>query len=350
MVFALFLLVCLGFVMVTAASPPVAKRIGLDPFYFVHRHQLFLGLGALVMVGVSFLSVVWINRLAALGFVCSLLLMLVVPFVGAEVKGAHRWISLGGFSLQPSEFMKPCFAVIMAWVCAQKYRRAYYPSYKVAVGMYLTVVGLLALQPDFGMIITVSAMWGIQFFMAGLPFVWVMVIGILGLCGIFGAYHIFDHVKKRIDMFLDPGSGDNYQVEKSLEAFHSGGALGRGPGEGEVKLFLPDSHTDYVFAVAGEELGILACILIVCLFAFVVLRGFARVWKETDVFSMLAVVGLVAQFGVQAMINMGVAVSLLPAKGMTLPFISYGGSSVVAIALGMGMMLALTRKRFGTKR
>jgi cell division protein FtsW len=350
MVFALFLLVCLGFVMVTAASPPVAKRIGLDPFYFVHRHQIFLGLGALVMLGVSFLPVQWVKRCAMLGFAGSVLLMLIVPFMGSEIKGAHRWINLGPISIQPSEFMKPCFAVVMAWVCAQKYKRAYYPSYKVAIGLYLLVVGLLAMQPDFGMIITVTAMWGIQFFMAGLPFVWVIGLGIMAMGGVFGAYHSFGHVKKRIDMFLDPTSGDNYQVEKSLEAFHSGGVFGRGPGEGEVKLILPDSHTDYVFAVAGEELGILACILIVSLFAFVVLRGFSRVWKETDVFTMLAVVGLIAQFGVQAIINMGVAVSLLPAKGMTLPFVSYGGSSVIAIALGMGMMLAFTRKRFGAKR
>lgn len=347
--FALIFLICAGFVLVTAASPPVAKRLGLAPFYFVHRHQIFLAVAFVLMFVVSLLTPQWVRRLSVLGFAGSLLLMLAVPLIGVETKGAHRWINLGGFSLQPSEFMKPFFAVVMAWVCAEKFKRAYFPSYKLAIGSYIVVVLLLAAQPDFGMIITVTAMWSIQFFMAGLPFFWVFILGLLAIGGVAGAYAIFPHVKRRIDMFLDPSAGDNYQVEKSLEAFHSGGILGRGPGEGEVKQFLPDSHTDFVFSVAGEEFGMLVCVLIVGLFAFIVLRGLYRVRSQNDVFEMLAVVGLVSQFGIQAIINMGVAVSLLPAKGMTLPFISYGGSSVLAIALGMGMLLALTRKRYGKR-
>jgi cell division protein FtsW len=299
------------------------------------------------MIGVSLLPVVAVRRLAIIGFAWSLGLMALVPFIGVETKGAHRWLNIQGISIQPSEFMKPCFAVVMAWVCAERYRRAWFPGNKIAIGLYALVVLLLLMQPDFGMTLTVTAMWCIQFFMAGLPFVWVLLLGALGLAGIAGAYSFFPHVAKRIDGFLDPTSGDNYQVAKSLEAFENGGVFGRGPGEGEVQRYLPDSHTDFVFSVAGEEFGMLACMIIVCIFAFVVLRALHRVWKENDMFLILAVTGLVVQFGIQAVINMGVAVNLLPAKGMTLPFLSYGGSSVLAVALGMGMLLAFTRRRFG---
>lgn len=345
--FAVLALVALGFVLVAAGSPPVAQRLGLPAFYFVHRHQMFLALAAAVMVLVSMLPPVAVRRLAVIGFLVSVALMLIVPFVGMEIKGARRWISFAGMSLQPSEFMKPCFAVVMAWICAEKHKRAYFPANKLALGLYAVVALLLLAQPDFGMTLTVSAMWGIQFFLAGLPMFWVLLLGVLGLFGVFGAYHLFPHVAHRIDRFLDPDSGDNYQVSKSLEAFRNGGALGRGPGEGEVKRYLPDSHTDFIFSVVGEEFGMIACILIVTLFAFVVLRALWRLKEEQDLFAVLAVAGVAAQFGIQSIINMGVAVNLLPAKGMTLPFLSYGGSSVVAIGLGMGIMLALTRRRFG---
>lgn len=348
--FAVIGLVCLGSVLVAAASPPVAHRLHLPTFYFVHRHQIFLAGAFLVMVLVSLLPPVAVKRLAFLGFAASIGLMLLVPLVGPEVKGARRWISLGGFSIQPSEFMKPCFAVVMAWICSEKHKRVYFPGNRLALVLYALTVALLLLQPDFGMTLTVSAMWAIQFFLAGLPFLWVIALMVFGAMGIFGAYHYFPHVQARIDRFLDPASGDNYQVAKSLEAFENGGIFGRGPGEGQVKRSLPDSHTDFVFSVAGEEFGMLACLLIVSLFAFVVLRALSRVWHETDLFVVIAVAGLTVQFGIQSVINMGVAVNLLPAKGMTLPFLSYGGSSVIAIALGVGMMLALTRRRFGQTR
>jgi cell division protein FtsW len=346
----LFIIIALGAVLVTAGSPPVAKRLDLPAFYFVHRHHVFLAMGLLAMLAVSLLPAVVIRRLAVLGFCASLVLLLLVPFVGMQIKGAHRWIDIAGISIQPSEFMKPFFAVVMAWVCAENQRRVGFPGYRVAIGLYVIVVLLLLAQPDIGMTLTVSAMWGIQLFLAGLPMFWVMLMGIAAVAALFGAYHFFPHVAKRIDSFLDPAAGDNYQIGKSIEAFKSGGILGRGPGEGEIKQSLPDSHTDFIFAVAGEEFGVIVCILIVGLFAFVVLRGLARVWKETDLFVVLAVTGLLTQFGIQAVINMGVAVNLFPAKGMTLPFLSYGGSSVIAIGVGMGMMLALTRKKYGTVR
>lgn len=348
--FAILMLIALGSILVTAGSPPVAKRLDLPPFYFVHRHQIFLVLGIVAMLFVSLFPASMIRRLAVVGFSVSLLLMVFVPFMGEETKGAHRWITLAGISLQPSEFMKPFFAVVMAWVCAENQRRVDFPGYRLAIALYLMVVLLLVLQPDFGMTVTVTAIWGIQLFLAGLPMVWVFLIGVLGIAGVFGAYYLLPHVAKRIDAFLDPSSSDNYQISRALEAFRNGGLLGRGPGEGEIKQVLPDSHTDFIFAVAGEEFGVIVCLLILGLFAFIVLRGLSRVWRHNDLFIVLAVAGLLTQFGVQAIINMGVAVNLLPAKGMTLPFVSYGGSSVVAVALGMGMMLALTRRKFGAER
>jgi cell division protein FtsW len=345
---ALLLLLVMGAILVAAGSPPVAKRLDLPMFYFVHRQYVFLLLGLAVMLVVSMFSTSLIRRFAVVGFCASMALMLVVPFVGIETKGAHRWIAIGGFSVQPSEFMKPFFAVVMAWICAENSKRVDFPGYTLAIGLYLSVAILLIIQPDFGMTMTVSAMWVIQLFVAGLPMVWVMLIGAAAVAGAYAAYSFLPHVARRIDSFLDPSSGDNYQISRSLEAFKSGGVFGQGPGEGEVKHTLPDSHTDFIFAVAGEEFGIIFCILVLGLFAFIVLRGLFRVRRHNDMFVVLAVAGILSQFGIQAIINMGVAVNLFPAKGMTLPFVSYGGSSVVAIAIGMGMMLALTRKKYGS--
>lgn len=345
--FALLLLAAIGSILVTAGSPPVARRLDLPAFYFVHRHQVFLLIGLAAMMVVSLLPPVAIRRLAVVGFCGAIALMFLVPLIGVQTKGAHRWIDIMGISIQPSEFMKPCFAVVMAWVCSEKHRRLDFPGYRIAVALYALVVFLLVIQPDIGMTLTVTSMWAIQLFISGLPFLWVFVMIVFGVLGVFGAYHVFPHVAKRINNFLDPSAGDNYQIGRSLEAFRNGGLLGRGPGEGEVKQFIPDSHTDFIFAVAGEEFGVLVCLAILSLFAFVVLRGLSRVREENDLFVVLAVAGLLSQFGIQSAINMGVAVNLFPAKGMTLPFLSYGGSSVVAIALGMGMMLALTRRRFG---
>jgi cell division protein FtsW len=345
--FAFMALICIGFFLVMAASPPVARRIGYADFYFVSRHQIFLGISTLVMVIVSMMSTDKVRRLAVLGFVVSMVMMLLLPLIGYENKGSTRWLRIMGMSIQPSEFLKPCFAVVLAWIFSLRFTRPEFASYRYAIGIYIAVAFFLLIQPDIGMTVTVTGMFVIQFFLAGLPFIWVAAMGVLGIGGFIAAYHSFSHVASRIDRFLDPTSGDNYQVEKSLEAFKGGGWFGRGPGEGQVKQHLPDSHTDFIFSVAGEEFGMLFCMVIVALFAFIVVRGFLRLGREQDAFSMIAVGGLLAEFGIQAIINMGVAVNLLPAKGMTLPFLSYGGSSIVAMAGGMGMMLALTRKRYG---
>jgi cell division protein FtsW len=343
-------LICVGFFLVMAGSPPVARRIGLPEFYFVSRHQIFLGISTIVLMVVSMMSDATVRRMALAGLLISVLLLALLPFIGFENKAAIRWLRIGGVSIQPSEFMKPCFAVMLAWVFARGIAQPGFPAYRLAFGAYVLIAFLLIIQPDFGMTVTITGMFGIQFFLAGMPFIWVLGMVVIGIGGSTIAYHALPHVASRIDRFIDPQSGDNYQVDKSLEAFQSGGWFGRGPGEGQVKQFIPDSHTDFIFAVAGEEFGMLFCMVIIVLFAVIVVRGFLLMGREQDRFRMLAVGGLLAMFGIQAIVNMGVAVNLLPAKGMTLPFLSYGGSSLIATAGGMGMLLALSRKRYGDAR
>ncbi len=342
---ALAVITGIGIILIMAASPPVAERIGLDGFYFVRRQFVFLPIVLVLLVGVSLLNPTGVRRLAVTGFIISLALTAATLVVGAEIKGATRWINIGGFSLQPSEFVKPCFAVVAAWMFSRWRVAGDIPGHLVAIGLYVLVVGLLLSQPDVGMTILVSVVWGVQFFLAGLPMLLVAGIGLLFAAGGVGAYFTFDHVRGRIDRFLDPAGGEAYQVARSLEAVINGGLFGRGPGEGEVKAVLPDAHADFIFAVAAEEFGLVTSLLIVFLFAFVVLRGFSRVFKDSDLFVQLAVAGLLVQFGLQALINMASTINLMPTKGMTLPFISYGGSSMAALALGMGMVLALTRDR-----
>lgn len=345
--FAMMILMSIGFFLVMAASPPVARRIGLPDLYFVTRYQMFLVPSIITMVVVSMLQSQQVRRLASIGFLGSLVVLVLLPWIGFENKGAIRWIHLAGMSIQPSEFMKPCFAVVLGWIFAARFTTPHFPSYRLAAMAYAIVAALLIIQPDFGMVVTVTGMFGVQFFLAGMPFLWVFGMILLGILGILGAYQLLPHVASRIDRFLDPANGDNYQVQKSLDAFQAGRWFGVGPGEGQVKLHIPDSHTDFIFSVAGEEFGLLFCLMIVLIFAFIVVRGFLKLGREHDMFTVITVGGLLTQFGIQAMVNMGVAVNMLPAKGMTLPFLSYGGSSMIAMAGGMGMMLALTKKKYG---
>lgn len=339
----------IGAILTLAASPAVAERIGLGTFYFARRQMVFIAVALAVMVMVSFLSVRGVRRLAALTTLGAIMLMVATLIVGVEIKGATRWLQLGGFSLQPSEFVKPGFAVLAAWLFAVRSLDDRFPGYKLAIGLYLLVAGLLLLQPDVGMTLVVSAIWGVQFFVAGLPLIFVAGLAMLILGGSAGAYFIFDHVRLRVDRFLDPEAGVGFQVARSLDAFRNGGWAGRGPGEGRVKEVLPDAHADFIFAVVGEEFGLIACLVVVLLFVFVVLRGFSRVLKDQDLFVLLAVAGLLTQFALQALINMASTVNLMPPKGMTLPLISYGGSSTLALGLGLGMVLALTRLRAGAE-
>ncbi|MDA1089704.1 MAG: putative lipid II flippase FtsW [Proteobacteria bacterium] len=344
---ALASIVVIGAVLTLSASPPVAERLGFDTFYFARRQYVFLGLAAAVIFATSFLSPRNIRRLAVVSMVVAILLMIATLFLGTEIKGATRWLRIGSFSLQASEFVKPGFAVVCAWMFSEQRLEGRFPGYAVATGLFILVVALLLLQPDVGMSIVIAAIWGVQFFVAGLPLLMVMGIVFVFLAASVGAYFTFDHVQARVDRFLDPAGGENYQVSRALEAFYNGGWAGRGPGEGRVKEVLPDAHADFIFSVAGEEFGLVLCLVMVALFAFVVLRGFSRVLKSDDLYVLLATTGLLVQFAIQAIINMASNINLIPPKGMTLPFVSYGGSSTLALALGMGMVLALTRDRAG---
>jgi cell division protein FtsW len=342
---AIGLLMAVGMILIAAASPAVAERIGIKQFHFVERQALFLAPAAFVLVAASLLSPIGVRRIGLAAFITALALMIATLLWGPMVNGAHRWLDIEGVTFQPSELAKPAFAVVTAWLLALQQRHADWRFGAFAGALLVSVLALLALQPDYGMAAVVAAVWFGQAFLAGLPLLWVGMAVIGGAAAVSAAYTFVPHVTERIDRFLYPGSGENYQVETALNAFATGGPFGRGPGEGVVKSVLPDAHTDFIFAVVGEEFGMVACILIVATFAFVVLRGLLRLLREPDYFVLLAGSGLLVQFGLQAAVNMGVNLRLLPAKGMTLPFLSYGGSSLLALALGMGLLLALTRRR-----
>ena len=344
---ALVLIGAAGLVLTLAASPPVAQRIGLDAFYFFRHQAFYLPLALGVMLLTSLMSPRGVRRFAVIGFAIALVLTIATLVGGEAVKGATRWIRIGGLSIQPSEFLKPAFAVLAAWMIAAGRLDERFPGHVLAAVLTTTVCAVLLLQPDVGTTLLIAGIWSVQLFLAGLPLLLVGVIALLFLGGAVGAYFTFDHVRDRIDHFLDPSTGDGFQIGRALEAFKSGGLFGRGPGEGRVKEILPDAHADFIFAVAGEEFGLAVCLLLVGLFAFVVLRGFGRSLRSNDLFVVLAGGGLLALFGMQALMNMASTTHLIPPKGITLPFISYGGSSTIALAWGMGMVLALTRDRPG---
>ncbi|WP_269930393.1 putative lipid II flippase FtsW [Aminobacter sp. HY435] len=334
----------LGIVLSFAASPAVAERIGLGSFHFATRQIIFTIPALAVMIAVSFLDTRQIRRMALVMLCIMLVMMVAVLFIGVEVKGARRWLSLAGVSIQPSEFLKPAFVVICAWLFAEHDRQPDIPGNLFAMILLGLVVALLVAQPDLGQTMLVLGTWGVMFFMAGMSWFWIIALGVVGAGGLFAAYTIFPHVAGRIDRFLT-GEGDTFQVDMGRDAIINGGWFGVGPGEGTVKRVIPDSHADFVFSVAGEEFGIILCLIIMAIFGFIVLRGLRNALKEHDDFTRYAVAGLVVVFGFQSVINMGVNLQLMPAKGMTLPFISYGGSSLIAIAISMGMVLALTRKK-----
>lgn len=344
---AVFALIAVGMLLTMAASPAVADRIGTDSFHFIRRQFVFLVPAVGVMLVVSLLSPRQVRRLGVLGYAVAVLMLVAVLMFAPEIKGATRWLSLAGVTVQPSEFVKPCFAVAAAWMFAEGRLNPGFPGRAIAIFLYAVVAVLLLRQPDVGQTLVVSAIFAVQFFLAGLPMILVVAGGALAVLGGIGAYFVFGHVQSRVDRFLDPSGEGTYQVTTALNAFKSGGLLGRGPGEGRIKLVLPDAHTDFILAVGGEEFGIALCLLVLVLFAFVVLRGFSRLMKDENLFVVLACAGLLVQFGLQAVINMASTLHMMPTKGMTLPFISYGGSSMLALALGMGMVLALTRKRYG---
>jgi cell division protein FtsW len=342
---AVLLLMAAGVLISMAASPPVAERLGLDSFHFFKNQLFYLGFAVVILVATSLLEPVQARLASFLVFFGSLLLMVLALLYGPEIKGAHRWIDIGPINLQPSELAKPAFIVVAGWFLAEHSRRPEMPGLLIALLLSAGFVGLLVLQPDFGqsalVVITIVAMLLIY----GIP--WVVIIGIsaLGAAGVFLAYRTIPHVASRIDRFLNPEKGDTFQVDTATQAFQNGGLFGAGPGGGEAKQILPDSHTDFTFAVVGEEFGFIACMGLIILFAFIVMRILGRAKAEADPFAAVSMSGLAVVFGLQAVINMGVNVSLLPAKGMTLPFISYGGSSLIGMAFAMGLVLAFARAR-----
>jgi cell division protein FtsW len=338
------LLALSGLVFVFASSPPVAARLGLPTLHFVARHGMYLLPAALLLLGASLLAPRGVHRLAVLLLLTTLVLLVLTLLIGPEINGARRWLPLAGLVVQPSEFLKPALVVVVAGLLAQA------PGLRNALPALLLsalVIVLLLSQPDVGMALAVCCLLALQLFLAGLPWLLVLGCGTAGALALWQTYLWFPHVTARIDRFLDPAGGDNYQVGLALQAVQGAAWFGSGPGEGTVKYALPDAHSDFVFAVIAEEFGLLASLALLGLFAFVLLRGLKRTEAVGDRFALLAAAGLLAHFGLQTIVNLGVNLSLLPAKGMTLPFISYGGSSLCALALGMGMFLALTRRRAG---
>jgi cell division protein FtsW len=341
---AALLLMAAGVIISMAASPPVALRIGLDPFHFIRSQLFYLVFAVVLLSAASFLDRIWVRRVAIFTFLGSIMLMLAALKFGPEIKGAHRWLNLGPISLQPSELAKPSFVVAVSWFLADRLRRPDMPGHFIAYGLAGLFLGLLVIQPDFGQTALVATTFGAMLLVLGLP--WILIFGLAGAAVALAvlAYLLVPHVSSRVERFINPEKGDTFQVDTAIEAFKSGGLLGTGPGGGQSKLVLPDSHTDFAFAVVGEEFGAIACLALMTLFFFIVIRALRRAKAEADPFAALSIAGLATMFGLQAAINMGVNVALLPAKGMTLPFISYGGSSLIGTALAIGFILALGRR------
>ncbi|MCG2840476.1 putative lipid II flippase FtsW [Sandaracinobacter sp. RS1-74] len=344
----LLVLIGCGLIAVAAASPAGAMRLSdsttrIPPLFFLQRQFLWVLMGVPLMLGVSMLAKDAARRFALGGFALFLLLLALVPFVGVETNGAHRWIQLPGFQLQPIEFLKPFFVVTTAWLFAMRFEDRTLPVIPAGAVLLVLIVGLLVVQPDFGQSALVAAVWLVQAVLAGLPLVVLGLAVAALLAGLVIAYQFEPHIRNRIDGYLH-GEGDTYQVDRALDCFRSGGLYGTGPGEGTAKFRLPEAQTDYIFSVIGEEFGAIVCFALALLYLAIVLRVLLQMLDEDDPFTLIAATGLVVQFGGQALINMSVNLALAPSKGMTLPFVSHGGSSFLATAIAMGLLLSITRR------
>lgn len=341
----ILILIGTGLLLSVAASPAIAMKRGFATYHFVIRQFVFAGMGVALMFAVSLLSPGNIRRLACLVFALSFAGLIAVLAVGHEINGARRWLAVFGQTLQPSEFIKPSFIVVTAWLMGQTKHRPDMPALALCCALAAGVAALVVAEPDVGQTLLIGAVWAALYVLSGQPWVGAAILGILGAGSAAAAYGVFPHVQARVDRFWSGVSGDHSQVDRALQAFMEGGFFGRGPGEGTIKTVLPDAHTDFIFAVVAEEYGILACFALLALFGAITARAIAQAAGETDNGNRLAILGLTLMFALQALINVGVNVGLLPAKGMTLPFISAGGSSTIAVSLTLGMLLALTRKR-----
>ncbi len=345
LLFALIALMGFGVLLSFAASPPVAERIGLGPWHFTQRHVMFCLPVLAVMLTTSMFNARWVRVTALVTLVVFVGLLALTLRYGVEVKGARRWLSIMGQSVQPSEFVKPAFAIMASWFISEKMKRKDVPGHTFALLSFGLIVSLLLLQPDVGQTALMVATYGALLFLSGIS--WWLIAGLgagaVGLAGL--AYLVFPHVARRFDAFLNPETGDNYQAERALESLLEGGWFGMGPGEGIAKRYLPDAHADFVFAAGASEFGILFCLMLVGLIAFIVIRALNLALAQQNLFNRLAASALAVQFGVQSAINLTVNLNLIPPKGMTLPFVSYGGTSMIAIALAMGLLLSLTRRK-----
>ena len=336
----------IGLMLSLAAGPPAAERMGLnDAFHFVQRHSVFAVIAGVGLIAASMLDDVWARRLSAIIFCSSFVLLTAILIVGHEAKGAQRWIEIGSFTLQPSEFAKPALIVLSGWLLAQRQLFPGGPWAVVALVFYVVTLGLLLLQPDVGQSALLTAAFIVTFFISGLPWKWATAFfgGAIALS--IALYALLPHVRYRVNSFINPSDYDTYQIDKASEAIARGGLLGVGPGEGTVKTHLPDAHTDFIYAVLGEEFGYIAAIVLIGLYVFICWRGLRAASRVRDPYPRAAAAGLFALFGLQAAINIAVNVSLIPPKGMTLPFISYGGSSMIGTALTLGLALALIRRQ-----
>ncbi|OHB31801.1 MAG: cell division protein FtsW [Phenylobacterium sp. RIFCSPHIGHO2_01_FULL_69_31] len=342
------ILIGIGVLMSFAASPAAAARMNIgDPFHFAVRQCVFAAASAVVLISVSMLDVRGVRRASFFIWLFAIAVMIALPFIGHNAKGATRWLEFGGFTFQPSEYMKPALIILVAWMFAEGQKGQGVPGVSVAFGLYAVSVGLLLIQPDVGQTVLITVAFGAAFWMAGVPMSWVMLLGATAIAGLSSTYFLFPHVASRVDRFLSPDKADTHQVDRAAEAIAAGGAFGRGPGEGVMKRHVPDLHTDFIYSVGAEEYGLVLSLLLISLFAFVVVRGLYRAMKLSDPFEQVAAAGLFVLVGQQAIINVAVNLNLIPTKGMTLPFISYGGSSMLAMGLTMGLALALTRRRPG---
>ena len=338
-------IIIFGLMMTATSSPAIAKKINVDKFFFLKKQMIFACIALVLLVGISFLDQQKIKVFASIALFATIMLLIMVLLFGSEAKGAKRWISILGFTLQPSEFAKTFFIICNAFILQRLHFADWKQKYGISITLYFIILCLLLLQPDFGMTLTLTVLWVAQLFAYGLPLQFICGIAVLGVFGGIGAYLVFPHVEDRINKFLDSGE-KNYQAERSIDAFVNGSFFGTGPGNGVVKKFIPDAHTDFIFAVVGEEYGIISCAILVIIFAYLITRIIKRALDEEDMFVYLSLCGLMMQFTMQVVVNIGVSLKLLPTKGMTLPFISYGGSSMMSMAICFGLILAFTKRKY----